>query len=248
MDRCANSPTALAIYMPAGALLAAALLAGWLAYRAKIAEFRQRWINDLREDIADLLALASQYHRTRDRIYPPVDDSPASNPSGRDIESLNDDTSQDETALRSLEHKMDPIYNRIELRINPQENLNQCQDRAFLKSLQVLLRSSHARKSDPEWSAKLETAMVEARELLKREWDVTKTFCPPIYPSACLKFNVAPDYDGQRPECEVLRIRNHGCSAGLRVPKLKMTSSLFARVAATCSRDRSAVSAAARSV
>ena len=177
MDCSDNVPTALSIYIPGGTVLLAALLAGWLAYRAKIADFRQKWINELRQDVADLLSLASQYHRARDLIYA-LSDKTRATTSAQARDDSEDGDPSDEGVLRDLEHQMNPVYNRIELRINPRENPNQCQDKAFLDSLTALLRDLPVRKPDAEWSSKLNTAMAEARELLKREWEVTKILLP----------------------------------------------------------------------
>ena len=176
MECCADGPTALSIYVPAAAVLLAASLAGWLAYKAKIAEFRQRWINDLREDIADLLGLARRYHRTRDLIFGPAGET--SEAASTPLSQRAQDERPDEQLLRDLEHRMDPTYNRIELRINPRDNPNRNEDQAFLDSLKALLTDLPASESDAEWPAKLETAMAEARELLKREWEVTKSPLP----------------------------------------------------------------------
>lgn len=176
MAACEHACTSLSTYLPAIALLLAAGLAGWYAYQAKIAEFRQKWINELRSDIADLLSYARRYHLARDSIFPAAGLAcPATSDAAQDPE---DDQPPDESALRELEHEMDPIYNRIELRINPRNNLYRSQDLAFLNTLKHLLRDLPARKQDPRWPAKLEAAMAAARELLKREWEVTKSPLP----------------------------------------------------------------------
>ena len=175
MDPCPDSAPSLVTYLPAFAVLLAALVAGWIAYRVKIAEFRQRWINELRSDIADLLGNSLRYHRTRDRLY--------SNKASTSYEaSVNQETpaEPDEEAdqtLRKLEEKMDPIHNRNELRINPRENAHMHQDCAFLTALKNLHKSPPL-EPDPDWPAKLEMAMDEARELLKREWETTKSLLP----------------------------------------------------------------------
>ena len=72
---------------------------------------------------------------------------------------------------------MDPIFNRIELCINPRENIRMSQDSAFIAALRDILKSPPLRP-DPHWPKKLEKAMAEARELLKREWEITKSLMP----------------------------------------------------------------------
>ncbi|MCY3838520.1 MAG: hypothetical protein OXH09_07765 [Gammaproteobacteria bacterium] len=72
---------------------------------------------------------------------------------------------------------MEPIYNRIELRINPRWNIHKNEDHAFLKSLRALTKSPPL-EPDPRWPDNMAKAMQQARELLKREWEVTKSVIP----------------------------------------------------------------------
>ena len=159
MDSCPSSETTdFVVYVTASAVILAAtgsaLLAGWFTRRAKISEFRQGWINDLRSDIADFLSAMRRYHQTHEDT------------------SLRSDAREEE--LRKLRHEIDPIYNRIVLRINPRKSRNKKQDDEFLDACGALFKTSLPEKYDCKWQERLNSALTQARELLKREWEVTK--------------------------------------------------------------------------
>ena len=136
-----------------GAATGAALLTAWSTRKGRISEFRQVWINELRSDIAQFLGATRQY-----RDAPPGE------------------------RREQLRYKADVIYNRIELRINPRQNRNKEQDDKFLAALKLLFKkppdgsSDETKgKADKKWHSRFNCAMSRARELLKREWQVTKS-------------------------------------------------------------------------
>ena len=134
-----------------GAATGAALMTGWFNRRGKISEFRQKWINELRADVAEFLGAMRRYH---------------------DAES--------NAAVEELRYEADTIYNRIMLRINPRQSRNKKQDDEFLEALKALLKkgpegSLSDEEAEKKWHNQFDRAMCQARELLKREWEVTKS-------------------------------------------------------------------------
>lgn len=145
-----------------------------VSHTAKIAEFRERWLADLRRDIADFIGAAERVLNKWEEIneLPYSTEEEAIEKDRRRVEEL-EKVSND---ARVLEW-------RIILRINPRESQTKAADDAFLATLNELWNPmlfgppASGRKA---WAAKVQLAIDQGRELLKREWDVTKRF--PILP------------------------------------------------------------------
>ena len=160
----------------------AAIVSNVLSHGTKISEFRQVWINDLRSDIADYLTSAHQWVRKWD-----------------ELNSLNGPDSCSERGLREPKEAL-PIANetrtilwRIKLRINPRENRYKEKDDKFLASLEDVFNPAKLDPNNIEASwFKLAAQSVElGRELLKREWEVTKGFWWKIFPSLRARWSEA---------------------------------------------------------
>jgi hypothetical protein len=139
------------------------LAAAWITHSAKISEFRSTWINELRRDIADYVGAADKWFRKWDEL---------------------NHLSPDERLVRERD-ELFPITNgarvilwRIRLRINPRENEHKAEDDALLHNLLELLNPGAIDPRNPEvsWLNLADGAVEQAREILKREWEVTKRF------------------------------------------------------------------------
>lgn len=138
-----------------------AVFAAWLTRWTKISEFRQAWISELRKDIADYIGLSGRWIRMLDRRASVIGTEKAS-PTLEEID--------------RIESEARVILCRIELRINPRKNKYANADNLFLESLRKLLNRNILRKGQMEtsWVDLASTAVEQGRELLKREWEVTK--------------------------------------------------------------------------
>ena len=146
-----------------GSAVAAAIIAGAISHTTKISEFRQTWIDKLRQDIADYVGAAHRWIRK--------------------YEELNDLDDQAEKAVKESS-ELFPIANqarvilwRIRLRFNPRDNQYKAQDDAFLRSLLDLLdpgKLPPTQQTEAAWIGIADSAVEQAREILKREWEVTK--------------------------------------------------------------------------
>ena len=134
------------------AAITAAFIAGRMTRRAKIAEFRQEWINALRADIADYLAAVERY---------------------RVVYEGSDDGSRD-SAIRTVSDETRPTYYRIVLRMNPWPNANQHADKKFLVAIESIVDANALPGRDSGFEDRIQAAVDQAQELLKREWEVTK--------------------------------------------------------------------------
>lgn len=82
-----------------------ALAAAWVSHSAKISEFRQAWINALRQDISDYVGAAEKWHRKWE-----------------EINSLTTDKeSHERDELFPIANEARVILWRIRLRFNPRE-------------------------------------------------------------------------------------------------------------------------------
>lgn len=137
------------IAFAAGVCVAA--VTGGLSRRLKISEFRQAWINDLRNDVADYLG------RTQKWFYA----------YGKQ---------EEDWKLFNMGNEASVILYRIQMRINPNENEYKKDDDAFLAAL-LTLRSPGAvppLAADTHWAEVSVEVISKARRLLKREWEITK--------------------------------------------------------------------------
>jgi hypothetical protein len=141
----------------------AAIVSIWISRQIKISEFRQAWVNDLRSDIADYTGIAYKWFHKYYEL---------------DLENL----PPDEMVIRQRQELV-PIVNdanvllrKIKLRFNPRDNQNKQQDDEFLENLSSLVNAT--KLDSPQlaasWDHLAETCVSQAREILKREWEVTK--------------------------------------------------------------------------
>lgn len=138
------------------AIALGAIVAAWLTRRTKISEFRQDWINELRADIAAYIGAADRWMTARNE--------------------LNDASHEERQQLApdadKLSNEARIILHRIELRINPRQNKFEDADKEFLSSLWKLLDPSALPGTG--WRTLADNSVRLGRELLKREWEVTK--------------------------------------------------------------------------
>jgi len=150
-------------YIAAIVAASAILLAAWVSHSAKISEFRQNWINDLRRDIADYVGAAEMWFRKWDEINPLLTE---------------DKEARERNELFPLANAARVILWRIRLRLNPRQNQYKAEDDALLQSLLDLLDPSKVDPKNQEaaWLRLADRTVEQAREILKREWQVTKQF------------------------------------------------------------------------
>jgi len=143
-----------------------------VSHSAKISEFREKWLNELRRDIADFVGAAERVFRK----WQEINGLPAEEKERRE---------RDE--LFPLANGARVILWRIRLRLNPRPNAFQADDTAFLASLDQLWNPGlfDPRTAETAWLERADVAIEQARELLKREWDVTKRF--PVHPSGAFE-------------------------------------------------------------
>ena len=153
-------PTTVAVVSASAAIAAAvisAVIAGRATRKTAIAEFRQRWINEFRSDIADYLGAVKRHQELYDQ-----------------------GTSGDRAAemdrqrkLREIRAEAEPAYYRIRLRINPRPNPDKQKDDVFIEAIDELHTKSLPGR-DKDWERRADVALDNAQDLLKREWEVTK--------------------------------------------------------------------------
>ena len=148
-----------------------ALIAPMVGHAIKLAEFRQTWINDLRKDVADYIGLCRRWVRGLEEYF----QLERSGQGEKLLKKKNEELSS--TANDAL-----VILWRIKMRINPRDNEFKRQDDLFLELLDGLLDDEKIRPAEPElerrWRVFADSAVSQSRELLKREWEVTKQFWP----------------------------------------------------------------------
>jgi hypothetical protein len=149
--------------------LAVALVAPMVAHSIKLADFRQTWINELRRDVADYIGLCRKWIRAYD-AYDSLDVSEQAQ------------RGQKADQITSIANDALVVLWRIKMRINPRDNRYKEADDMFLEALDSLLDpgkiGSGTGDLESRWRSSAETAVNQARELLKREWEVTKQLWP----------------------------------------------------------------------
>ncbi len=142
---------------------AASFTSAYISHEIKISEFRQAWINDLRKDIADYTGAAEKWFQKYNEINP--------------------HKTEHDIWVRRIREELIPIANeanvllrRIRLRINPRDNSNKVADDEFLQSLANLIdpQKLDHRHLVSSWEKLTGDAVERGREILKREWEVTK--------------------------------------------------------------------------
>jgi len=151
------------IFGGALAAIAAAIIAGRLSRAVKISEFRQQWINDLRKDIADYVGASHRWLKKYQEMQR-IDYAPQKQ-------------QFEFEKLIPIQNEAKVILCRIRMRINPRDdNPTKMDDDRLLSSLDDLLNlgkidQDHAEDS---WFKLADNAVEQAREILKREWEVAK--------------------------------------------------------------------------
>jgi hypothetical protein len=150
-------------YVAALVAAIAVLTAAWISHSAKISEFRQAWINDLRKDISDYVGAAEKWFHKWDELR---------------LLASSDKEVRGRDELFPIANAARVILWRIRLRLNPRTNPNKAQDDRFLQSLDHLLNPGKVSPPNLEssWLDLANDAVEQAREILKREWQVTKRF------------------------------------------------------------------------
>jgi len=152
--------------------LLAAFAAAWISRSVKISEFRQTWIDELRNDIAAYVGEAEKWFRKWEEINTPQSEEMS-------VLYSKEKERRYRTELFPIANDAGVILQRIKLRFNPEvdtkANPDKAQDDAFLKSLYDLINPN----VDPSntwsaWQELADDAVEKARKILKREWEVTK--------------------------------------------------------------------------
>lgn len=143
----------------------AQVISGRLSRSVKISEFRQKWIDSLRDDVAAYVGATHKWVRKFEEINA--------------IAELHEKGKKDIEELLPLQNDALVILSRIRLRINPHKNRYKKEDDAFLLALDKLLDPMKLGPSDPStievvWHKAADEAVELARKILKREWEVTK--------------------------------------------------------------------------
>ena len=160
-DKVTN-PIWTTVLWSAIAAILAALAAAHVSRETKISEFRQIWINDLRIDISNYIGATGEW---RSRLY--------------EISQLfdqNTKSSRTRAEIDPLKKEASILLLRIKMRFNPRSNKFKTEDDVFLELLDQLLDESRWSKvsSSAQWDAVAASAVEASREILKREWEVTK--------------------------------------------------------------------------
>ena len=153
-----------AAILAAAAALSAAIIAGRISHATKISEFRQTWIDNLRKDIADYVGISHRWIRK----YEELNDLPPSDQK-RDKERIE---------LFPIVNDARVLLWRIRMRLNPRENKYKVQDDALLRDLLDLLNPGRLppdQQIETAWIERADNVVEKTRELLKREWEVTKS-------------------------------------------------------------------------
>ena len=156
---------------------AAAITAAWISRSIKISEFRQAWIDGLRNDVSKYVGVAEKWFRKWEEINPLLSEKKQK---------------REREELFPIANDARVILQRIKLRFNPEDNSYKTEDDEFLQSLDDLINPGKVTAGN-EWSSWQELAdeaVEKARKILKREWEVTKKVqipCPSDFKLRCRK-------------------------------------------------------------
>jgi hypothetical protein len=150
-----------AAILGAAAVVSAAIVAGRISNATKISEFRQTWIDNLRKDIADYVGTTHRWVRKYEELN-------KLQPFEHHIK-----IARERNELFPIANDARVILWRIRLRLNPRENKYKVEDDALLSSLLDLL-DPQGKQNEASWIKSADSAVEQAREILKREWEVTK--------------------------------------------------------------------------
>jgi hypothetical protein len=143
----------------------AQVISGRISRSVKISEFRQKWIDALREDVAAYIGATHKWIRKYEEI--------------NGIIAMEKRGQKDRKELLRIQNEALVILSRIKLRINPNKNPHKREDDTFLLALDKLIEPGKLQPIEPatlelSWSQAAQEALDLARRILKREWEVTK--------------------------------------------------------------------------
>ena len=149
--------------MTAFITVALAVFVALMARELKISEFRQAWINGLRDEISDFTSKAHEWMQ----LY-------------LDFNSADQDAKEETyPKLNTLKYDSYRLLRKIQMRFHPDDIAGN----KLLASLEDLLDPAKP-AADPinlkgdnrysAWRTLADQAIVEARQLLKEEWETTK--------------------------------------------------------------------------
>jgi hypothetical protein len=145
--------------------LIAQVISGRVSRSIKISEFRQKWIDALREDVAAYIGATHKWVRKYEETH--------------SIRGLEERDKKDRDEVLPLQTEALVILSRIKLRINPKKNAYKKEDDSLLAALDKLLEPGKLTLSESStieagWDSARREAIECARSVLKREWEVTK--------------------------------------------------------------------------
>lgn len=141
--------------------LIAAFTAAWISHAAKLSEFRQEWINGLRDEIAVYTGLAERWFRKWEEVNFAVSETKSI---------------REREELFPIANEARTVLGRIRMRINPEPNPDKDDDELLLKSLDDMLNPGNVDPASPfsSWQRLSDIALNNARRTLKREWEKAK--------------------------------------------------------------------------
>lgn len=157
-----------ASHLPAIMTLLAAVVAGGIARSSlivsketKISEFRQAWINLLREELADLFSSSRSFIRA-------VQES-------REDNSNDQQFSFSRETVTKMRHSVAESYYKIQLRLNP----DQSDHKILLGLIRSMMSEIQTYVSNPDDSSdgpikRIDEAAYQAAKILKSEWGTVK--------------------------------------------------------------------------
>lgn len=144
--------------------LAVAFFVAIMARQLKISEFRQIWINEIRKEISEYITKADEWSETY---------------SDYNLESEQEIKVQGYIKLNSIKYEAFRLYRSIEIRFK----LDDDEANQLLSTLINLLDPKFSERN--AWREEADKAVLQARMLLKKEWETTKN---PLKTIAAYKF------------------------------------------------------------
>lgn len=176
------------------AVIVAAIIAAIIARELKISEFRQAWINDLREDLSEYLSKAYEWIN----LYE----------AQNGMESLKKEDLS--LTLVRVENEAFRLLWRVEMRFKPNDE----KATKLLNKLRELLSPINCdvqMNGESKWREIVSETVMQSRDLLKEEWEMTK--------NPWRKFNIL----GRLCRPSVTKTQNGGSSEALQAVQFKVS-------------------------
>ena len=139
------------------AIISSPWIAGRITHYVKIAEFRQAWIIDLRQDIAEFIGAARLWTRQYEEL--------------NCIEPNSQKGTQERNVLFPKSNEAFVLLWRIKLRLNPHQDIYG----KFYQDLENLIDPSKiSPHGKPNWDDLAKNALETSQKMLKEEWEVAK--------------------------------------------------------------------------